>query len=98
RRVTFGWGTAAGLVLNAPGLWAALKWVLDWKGRYDAGEGILNALSALPPWFYPLALVVGLLLIWFDARRPRREITVVFTPFAIAAAASIFAVGAWAYL
>lgn len=97
-QIKVGWGGIAGIALNAPAFFASVKWLLDWKGRYDAGASVVTDLVAyLPLWFYPLALVVGVLLLWWDSRRTKREVTIEITPLAAAAVATILAAGCWGW-
>lgn len=102
-RFTFGFPTIAGVLFNLPILLNSVKSVLDWKGRYDAASslkesgGALMEFLDLPSWFYLVALIVGLGLIWWDTRRPWKEITVSISPLAAALVISALALGAWGW-
>jgi len=94
-RFRFGLPTIGAVLLNVPILWQLLKWLLDWKGRYDAGVSLV---SWIPYWGYFVALLVGLSLIYWDRRRAgKKEVTVEISPFALATVASFIALGAWTY-
>jgi hypothetical protein len=77
------WPTLLGLALQAESLWKAFKWALDWRGRYDALAGTYHEVGGAgvvigyildpPPWFYPLAFLAGLILIWWNFRRNREQ-------------------------
>lgn len=93
-QIKFGLPSIGGVLINAPSLWLGFKWLLDWKGRLDTGAGVM---SYLPDWFYAVALIVGLVLIWWDFRRPRNAVTVVVTPLAIAGLVTVLALAAWGW-
>ena len=104
-RFTFGLPSIAGVLFNLPSLFQFIKWVLDWRGRYDAASSLSESgrgpmtefLSYIPPWFYPVALIGGIVLIWWDSKRPKREITVSVSPLAAALFVTVLALGAWSW-
>jgi hypothetical protein len=103
-RFTFGFPSIAGILFNLPSIFQSIKWVLDWKGRYDAASSLREAggpmtdlLAAIPPWFYPVALFAGIGLIWWDSKRPTREITVSISPLATAVVVTLLALGTWGW-
>jgi hypothetical protein len=48
-------------------------------------------------WVYPVAFLVGLLLIWWDTRRKRREIVIDVSPIMVALIFSTAFIAAWAW-
>jgi hypothetical protein len=104
-RFTFGFPSLAGVLFNLPSLLQFIKWVLDWKGRYDAASSLSDSgrgpmtefLSYIPPWFYPVALIAGIGLIWWDSKRPKREITVSISPLVAALFVTVLALGTWGW-
>jgi hypothetical protein len=84
------WPTLLAAALQAESLWKFLKWALDWRGRYDAlaatyheigGVGaVIGYIVDPPPWFYPLAFVVGFILIWWNFRRSREQANAEISP------------------
>jgi hypothetical protein len=100
-RFTFGFPSLAGVLFNLPSLFQFIKWILDWKGRYDAAESgrgpMTEILSHIPPWFYPVALIAGIVLIWWDSKRAKREITVSISPLAAALFVTVLALGVWGW-
>lgn len=78
------WPAVVGGAVQLPGLWSFLKWLLDWRGRIDAlaetyheiggWHAMVGYILDPPPWFSPLALVVGLLLIWWSIRRSHKQV------------------------
>jgi hypothetical protein len=98
--------TVVAFAVNIPSLFRGVLWAIDQKGRFDAatssldtvgGFGVTRLLIDPPPWFYPLALVVGLLLIWWDIRRQPIKRKITMSPLAIAVAATIVCVGVWGW-
>jgi hypothetical protein len=100
-RFTIGIPSLAGIIFNIPALFQGIKWALDWKSRYDvavsSSDAVTELLSSIPFWFYPVALVAGIILIWADSKRQTREITVSISPLVLALVLSAIAIGAWAY-
>jgi hypothetical protein len=78
------WPALLAVALQAESLWKFLKWALDWRGRYDGlaatyheiggGSAMIGYILDPPPWFYPLAFFVGLILIWWNFHRNREPI------------------------
>jgi hypothetical protein len=78
------WPALVAAALQAESLWKFLKWALDWRGRYDGlaatyheiggASAMIGYILDPPPWFYPLAFFVGLILIWWNFRRNRRNV------------------------
>jgi hypothetical protein len=54
-------------------------------------------MSGWPVGIYFAALIIGLLLLLWDSRRPTKEVTIVISPLALAVTVSVIAVGFWAY-
>jgi hypothetical protein len=102
-RFTFGFPSIAGVLFNLPIVLQFIKWLLDWKGRYDAASSLSEAgrepmtefLSYIPLWFYPVAVAGGIGLVWWDSKRSKREITVSFSPLAAALFATLLTLCAW---
>jgi hypothetical protein len=77
------WLALLGVALQAETLWKFLKWILDWRGRYDAlaatyhevgGSGVAIGYILDPPaWFYPAAFLAGLILIWWNFHWNREQ-------------------------
>lgn len=77
------WRTVLGLVSNLPALWRALVSFFDWGARVDVvvahwhelgWVGDLGAFFVSPPyWFFPLAFLGGLGLIYWDTRRRNKK-------------------------
>jgi hypothetical protein len=73
------WPTVLAVVLQIVGAWNFIKWILDWGGRIDVLASTYHDIGGLdamigyllnpPPWLWPIALIVGLVLIWWDVRR-----------------------------
>jgi hypothetical protein len=84
------WPALVGLALQAGSLWKFLKWALDWRGRYDALAGTYHEVGGMgtvigyildpPPWFYPVAFVAGVILIWWNFRRNREQANAEISP------------------
>jgi len=78
------WPVLLAVALQAESLWKLLKWALDWRGRYDSlaatyheiggASAVIGYILDPPPLFYPLAFFVGLILIWWNFRRNRRNV------------------------
>jgi len=75
------WPAMLGIALQAGSIWKFIKWALDWRGRYDAlaatyhetggASAVIGYILNPPPWFYPVAFVVGFALIWWNFQRVR---------------------------
>lgn len=98
-RVKIGLPTIGGAILSAPSLWQLLKWILDWKGRYDSARSLIEGgMFNVPPWVFPILFIAGLLLIWWDTRRKRREIVIDISPIAVALVATVAFIVAWSWV
>src|ERR1700720_3094399 len=70
------WQVALAALLFAEPLWKFAKWILDWRGRIDVVaetyheiggvHGLIGYILDPPPWIDPIAIIVGLILIWYS--------------------------------
>ena len=77
------WPWLPAFLLQAQSIINSFAWLLDQRSRYDAFTGSLkdmggprNVIGYLlnpPPWFYLVAFVAGLVLIYWDTRRNRKR-------------------------
>jgi tRNA_anti-like len=84
------WPALLAIALQAESLWKFLKWALDWRGRYDAlaetyheiggASAVIGYILDPPPWFYPLAFLAGLILIWWNFHRNREQANAKISP------------------
>jgi hypothetical protein len=101
----FGLTSIGGILIGATDIWMSIKWVLDWKGRYDAGASIMSgpfsSIPDIPEWLYLPLLSTCLVLIclkWWDSRSPQKEkIEIVISPLMLAVLLTACALGAWGW-
>jgi hypothetical protein len=77
------WPWLVALLLQGESIWRFIKWILDWRGRYDAlaetyheigGFGaVIGYILDPPPWFYPVAFLAGVILIGWNFKRNRES-------------------------
>jgi len=78
------WRAVLGGVAILPSIWRGLVWLFDWGTRVDLvitklreHGGIAAVIEFLinpPPWFIFPAIIIGLLLIWWDTVRRQKPI------------------------
>jgi hypothetical protein len=74
------WPTILAVVSNLPAIWRGIVWLFDWEVRIESFLAQFRQLGGFavviqfllnpPPWLIWITLPIGLLLIWWDARRP----------------------------
>src|ERR1700730_17976453 len=76
------WRAVLGGAALLPSLWRGFVWLFDWGARIDLivtklreyGEAaaVIEFLINPPPWFIFPAIIIGLLLIWWDVTRRQK--------------------------
>lgn len=80
------WRAVLGSVAFLPSIWRGLVWLFDWGARvdlvitklreYGGIAAVIEFLINPPPWFIFPAIIIGLLLIWWDTARRQKPIIV----------------------
>jgi hypothetical protein len=78
------WRAVLGIVAILPSLWRWLVWLFDWGARVDlvitklrehgGAAAVIEFLINPPSWFIFPAIIIGLLLIWWDTARRQKPI------------------------